>query len=56
MMDCEFCRNCGGQWVPAIILRKRTYIFKPCPHCQRDAARERSQLTLQEMLEVNYPS
>lgn len=45
-MNCEFCQNRGGEWIQATVLRKRKFIFKPCPLCQKPQGRETGQLNL----------
>src|SRR5208337_1355424 len=47
--ECRYCNNCGGKWIRVTVLRKRTFIFKPCPHCQKGAGRKTGQLTLLDL-------
>ena len=51
-MHCEFCNNCGGEWVETKILRKRVTTFKPCPYCRK----QETPKTGQQKLEVGKVS
>ncbi|MGO9644021.1 MAG: hypothetical protein ACLPY5_04670 [Candidatus Bathyarchaeia archaeon] len=44
--ECRDCNNCGGEWIQVTVLRKRTFIFKPCPHCKKLVEQKTGQLTL----------
>ena len=44
--ECRYCNNCGGKWIQVTVLRKRTFIFKSCRHCQKGSGRKTGQLTL----------
>ena len=43
-MNCEFCQNRGGEWIQARVFRKRTFIFRFCPHCHKSMEQKAGQV------------
>jgi hypothetical protein len=53
-VNCRYCQSRVGEWIPVTILRRRTFIFKPCSHCRKLGERKAGQQTLASSNDTGY--